>query len=40
MVTVEIKWDGREETIDGRLGVVKEVKKDLEDVNKELEAMG
>jgi hypothetical protein len=25
MVTVEIKWDGREETMDGRLGVVKDV---------------
>jgi len=24
MVTVEIKWDGREETIDSRLGVVKD----------------
>jgi hypothetical protein len=25
MVTIEIKWNGKEETMDGRLGVVKDV---------------
>ena len=36
MVTVEIKWNGREETMDERLNVVKGVINDLDKATKEL----